>query len=484
MRINKNQIIFTGFIFHLFAAFFSVGYHQCDELFQVFEFAGYKLGLNQAQELPWEFAARMRSGIEPLWVYTISRLFYPLGITNPFQVALFLRIVQTLLSFFVTFKLIRFFEDDFENERSKLWLWAFGLLFWCLPYFHARLSSENFAGTLFMAALLVMLHNLKADKNKLGLVAAGFLFGIAFVCRFQMAFMFAGLLAWLLFIKKTPFKLFVLLLSGFIVAIVCGAVVDKWLYGEWTLSWLNYLYQNVFEDKASIYGRSPLYFYPVEAIVQLIPPFSIVLLFALFAFWKKFKTHFLTWVSIPFVLLHFFVAHKELRFLFPLLNFIPVMCLLYFQSVKFSQNKLFVFISSKGFVRFAIGCNALLLCYFAFKPADETSFMLKKIYDCVQGDQPVLYYQTSNPYNNNGGLNYFINKNITIINTVNDTLMHANYSNAYFFSEKFNEEKHIIKNGKHFEKIYANFPDWFTHINFNGWLNRASGFSIYRQVSE
>ena len=43
------------------------------------------------------------------------------------------------------------------NEKVKKVLWLFGLLFWCLPYFHARLSAENFSSTLFLFGFILFL---------------------------------------------------------------------------------------------------------------------------------------------------------------------------------------------------------------------------------------------------------------------------------------------------------------------------------------
>jgi phosphatidylinositol glycan class B len=367
------------------------------------------------------------------------------------------------------------------TDKAKRWLWAFTLLFWCIPYFHARLSSENFGTTIFLYALVMLLERLDGKAGFVSLFVSGFLFGLAFVCRFQLSFMLVGLLAWLLFIKKIPVGYYVKTIAGFIVALGLGALVDKWLYGQWTLSWWNYLYQNFFENKASNYGESPFYFYAGEALLQLIPPFSLVIVAALIGFWIRFRKHILTWITMPFILLHFFVAHKELRFLFPALNFLPAMIVIYFHSLREKDTPLLRFLRHKGFLRFAITVNVLLLCFFTFKPADETSASLKQIYNHVKGGNPVLYYDEKNPYNNNAGLNYFRNNKIQTVAIKADTLVRAVKGDEYYFSEKFGEADPLVKNGKTFVRIYSNFPDWFSHFNFNGWLDRAVTYSIYKR---
>lgn len=478
MTITKSHIINLGLIVHLITAFFSVGYHQCDELFQVFEFAGYKLGLNSVNEMPWEFASQMRSGLQPLLVYCITKLAYLISVTNPFYIALFLRAGMALLSFFAMVKFLRLVEEELVSERLKLMLWAFGLLFWCLPYFHARLSSENFASTLFLFALTLALSYIKKEHKLRILILVGVLLGLSFVCRFQFSFMIAGLMVWLIVIKRVGFVPMALILFGLLISVALGVLVDKWLYGNWVFSWWNYLEQNLFENKASIYGESPVYFYLVEALLQLIPPFSLIFVLVLFGFWVKRNTHVLTWITLPFILLHFFVAHKELRFLFPVLNFLPPIFLLYVQSFNSNPPKWLKFSSFKGFLKFAVIINGLLLIYFAFKPADETSKSLQKIYSLVKGDKPVLYYVDKNPYNKQASLNYFRNSAIKTIKA--DSAMILNGNNTYLYLEQFGgEEKINFMNGK-FEKIYSSFPSWISHFNFNGWLNRANCYEIYR----
>jgi phosphatidylinositol glycan class B len=481
LRPGRNTILAAGIITHLLAAFFSVGYHQCDELFQVYEFAGYKLGLNNAQELPWEFGARMRSGIQPLIVYGATKALAAISVHNPFTVAFVLRLLQSFLSLAAVLVFLRAIEKEMRLPQAKLWLLGASLLGWCLPYFHARFSAENFSATLFLLGLAMLLHELPAKNRARVFLAAGALFGIAFVCRFQMSFMIAGLFAWLLFIQRTKFPQLFFLLAGILVALSLGLLADKWLYGQWTLSWWNYLDLNLFQDKASQFGREPLYYYIGEALLQGIPPFSLVIVFAVVAFWVKFKTHVLTWITLPFILLHFFVAHKELRFLFPALNFLPFMILYYFQSLQGKENKLLSLLRSKGFVRFALIVNTAALLVFTFKPADDTSQQLKKIYGLTEGPNPVLLYEKRDPYNNAASLHYFRKPELKTTDLLVDSTGWNKNDNLYYLSEQFNGNETLVKQGVTFRKMYSNFPAWFVYLNFNGWLDRATVFSVYKK---
>lgn len=480
--LNKNQILFFGFLFHLLAAFFSVGYHQCDELFQVFEFAGYKLGLNSAAELPWEFHEKMRSGIQPLLVFLITKAFHFFSVTNPFSISFFVRFVQSIFSFVAFVGLLKILEKEMLSDKLKKTLWICGLFFWCIPYFHARFSSENFATTLFIFGLICILNVSRTKTALLSYALAGFLFGISFLCRFQMSFMIAGFFAWLLFNQRVQLKWLMLCCTSFVLALGIGLLADKWLYGELTFSWWNYLDLNLFQDKASAFGKEPLYYYFGEALLQLIPPFSIFILVAIVLFCIKNTKHFITWMFIPFIALHVLVSHKELRFLFPALNFLPFMVLYYIQMEQTKPSRFFKLSAKKWILKTAIAVNTLLLIFYTFKPADDTSYALKKIYDLGKGKNAVLFFEEKNPYNNQASLHYFRNPNIETMPLSQGSLASKYDKSVFYFSEKFSEGDIILKNGKVFLRIYSNFPDWFKYLNFNGWLDRSFTFSIYRAL--
>jgi hypothetical protein len=162
------------------------------------------------------------------------------------------------------------------------------------------------------------------------------------------------------------------------------------------------------------------------------------------------------------------------------LNFLPFIVIFYFQSIKDSTNKFILFFKRRGFLNFAVTVNIILLLFFIVKPADNTTHSLKVIYDKVEGKAPTLYYEGNDPYNNAGSLNYFRNPKVKTVDLNADTLSLKVNADTYYFSEKFNEGEFIIKNNKKFERIYSNFPIWFSTLNFNGWLDRSFTFAIYK----
>lgn len=480
-HFSKKQFVLLGVLFHVLAAVFSYGAHHPDELFQVFEFAGYKLGLNQASELPWEFNARMRSSIQPLVVYGLTKLCYLIQVHNPFLIALFLRILVSAFSFYAVYLLIQFFENEISDSGLKINLWFLGTLLWCLPYFHARFSSENLSASLFIFGFLFCLKQVnKPSYSVMSLIMAGFLMVLAFLCRFQISFMIIGFLAWLVLIKKTPLLQLAIISVGALLALGCGLLLDFWMYGEWTLSWWNYLDLNVFKHAAAQFGEQPFYFYVTETILQLLFPFSLLALFLCVVFWIQFKTHVLSWISVPFIFLHFFVGHKELRFLFPMLDFLPLMWILAISYLQLNSPRLLAFLKQKLVIGLFLVMNLIALMAFTLMPADNVSQVLKTFYDLSDNQKALIIYQDNNPYNNSGSLHYFKNPNMTSIKVdqLNDSLLSQN--NVYYFSENFRVSEHIKIKQTNFRKVYSKFPWWFVYFNYNNWLDRA-GFYIYKK---
>jgi phosphatidylinositol glycan class B len=286
----------------------------------------------------------------------------------------------------------------------------------------------------------------------------------------------------MLIIKKEKFRSFLALALGVLLSIGLSVFIDHWLYDEWVLSSWNYLDQNLFHNKASQFGTEPWYYFFSEGFVQLIPPFSIVIIVCLFLFWGKFPRHWITWVTLPFLLFHIPVAHKEIRFLMPLLVFVPFMCVAVFDAISEKQNRILKFIRSNGFVKFTLTFNALALVFVCLKPADSSTQRLISIYNEVDGEQALLLFDKDNPYEL-GSLHYF-RKATVRTDYIPENMNTLQNENVYLFSEADDQPIYKIINTKVFYKTYCNFPDWFNYLNFNGWVERAGRYSIYKRLNE
>jgi phosphatidylinositol glycan class B len=66
------------------------------------------------------------------------------------------------------------------------------------------------------------------------------------------------------------------------------------------------------------FGREPVFAYLYLLPAQIFFAITLVLMAGMVAMWLRNARHVVTWASLPFVLAHLFIAHKEARFLFPL----------------------------------------------------------------------------------------------------------------------------------------------------------------------
>jgi len=291
------------------------GYYQPDEYFQTVEFASYKLGITPAAELPWEFDARIRPFLQPGAYAAVARALEAAGIQSRGAALFAFRLCGALLAWAALCLLALALADRMADERRRTALLAFCLFTWYVPYLSARTSSENLSGSLLAVGLASWL--LLARRPLLGALCAGLSLGLAFDLRYQTALATVGFLAWIALVRRARMPVLAILAAGFVVAAVLGLAVDRWGYGEWTATPWNYVRVNLLEGKARQWGSQPPTFY-LTGLIGVHPPLSGLLLGAVVLFWLRAPKDPISWMTFPFAIGHALLAHKELRFLFPL----------------------------------------------------------------------------------------------------------------------------------------------------------------------
>jgi hypothetical protein len=307
---------------HLVAAWFNAGFLNADEHYQIIEFAQYKLGYQPASALAWEFAMRMRPALQP-WVAAVAiRGHHALGLMSPFAIAFSLRLLSTLLAMAVSFELCRrCLRSAGRTARQVALFMSFFL--WLAPTLHGRFSSENWSGLWFAAGLCLLMDALdqgpRRARSAILAAFAGLLWALAFYSRFQMAIAIAGVVLWLLIVRRRSTALVAVIAVSFAVGCGLNEVIDHWLYGVWTFAPLNYFDVNLIQGKAATFGTAPWWMVPLYLGVVLIPPYSgaILALLAIGSWYAR--REMIVWIAVPFVIAHAALAHKEARFLIPLL---------------------------------------------------------------------------------------------------------------------------------------------------------------------
>lgn len=484
-----RNIIIAGMLAHLCAAIFSAGYFQVDEHFQILEFAALKLGIAGEQDLAWEYREQLRPAIQPTLAYGLIKLFQAFSAESPFAQAMALRMVSALLSLGCMFCLLRAFAGEIRADFLKKWLLFFSLLIWFLPYLHARFSSENWAGLAFWSGF-ALLHlpppgsGIAArydGKEFLG----GVLLGFSFIIRFQAGILIAGLGLWLIFIKKERYANLLAMGLGILAAVFIGVLADYWFYEEWTFTAWNYFRANILQDKVSQFGIQPWWHYFKEIFLKGVPPFSIFLILCPLFVWIYLPRHSLTWTTLPFTLLHFFIGHKEMRFLFPLANIFPLMLILSLQAIRedarFQGLKNLAQRWRKLVLRSFLALNTVLLLMVCFKPADMQIPLYQYIYEHYDADATEVLYSERNPFSRAVPLNFYKKKELKVRKIENPEELARYLSNSgktiLFATQKFKSDPALA--GLECQRVYQALPDFVKYLNLNNWMERTPLWTLY-----
>jgi len=344
------------------AALFSSGFHHFDEHYQIIEFARYFIHQDQAELLPWEYGARLRPALQPILAAAIMKMF-------PFNPWLQASIIQLFSALFLLYALSRFIANSDRNQTlitHKNMLWA-AALFYIIPYMAARFSAEVFGLSWLLLAL--------SSSEKKSYITTGLFFGLAVVVRLQLAFFILGWFLWLFIIHKNNLQTLAKLAAGAAIAFATGILADRIFYGEWTLTLWNYFEVNVLQDKSAEYGtHALLYYFSIPLQMGILSVLNAALLLASLWFFIKNPKHPLTWSLIPFVAGHLMVAHKEMRFLFPAIFFMPFMLFHVIQPL--SGKRIFKVILGLLFI-----INMPVLMWKTFTPANVQPLAWKAVHE-------------------------------------------------------------------------------------------------------
>ncbi|MBI5508580.1 MAG: hypothetical protein HY903_07490 [Deltaproteobacteria bacterium] len=317
----------------ILAAIFSDGVYHADEYFQISEFVGLKLGRLTGADLPWEYGSRVRPWLQPGIYYVVARLLEAVSVHDAFTMMLAFRLL-TGLTGVAALMLLALLATTWVDDGARRRAIAVTTALTCfVPYLLVRTTSESLSAAFFVGGFALLSLWLGARGREPGPQGAawpflaGLLFGLAFECRYQMAVPVVGFTVWAIKERRLGVTPVVWLALGVALSVLGGSVIDAWGYGEPVFVPWNYLRVNLIEGKAAEFGVSPFYAY-LYLMPALLPPWGLLATLTLVVFWWQNPRHSLTWVSLPLVLVHCLIGHKEERFLFPIYGMIPAMFVL------------------------------------------------------------------------------------------------------------------------------------------------------------
>jgi phosphatidylinositol glycan class B len=318
-----------GLLLILVAAVRSESHYRADEHFQTIEFASFKLGRTPAEALPWEFRAQLRPWLQPGLYVVLARAAGAAGVSDPFRQALVFRLVSGLLMWVALVSLTRSFRILLPGPAQRRWAVRLTWLAFWTPFLAVRTSSESLAASFTVLAVVVLAHATPGRGRAAPFLGAGLLFGLAFELRFAAAVVPAALAGWGLATRRFRLRDVGALVGGVLPIVALASLVDRWGYGGWTFPPLNYVEVNLWHDlAANRFGSLPWYGYFSLAGASVLAPLFLLTFAGAATAWIRFPGHILSASSAPFVLTHVALAHKEMRFLFPVAPFGPTLLVL------------------------------------------------------------------------------------------------------------------------------------------------------------
>ncbi len=327
LRVGWTTLFFS---FVALAAWYSCGFFHLDEHCQIIDFFAYKKGFIPSSTLKWEYRDEIRPWLQPFlyWLssFPIEAIF---GVITP---ADYIRSFRFLTGFLggcaYIFLCYQFIRLRTATKTSSLVFLLVAFSFGLLPRFLVRTSSDNLAAIGCMSLVGAYWATSARDRIRLWpYVLYGILCGFSFVVRFQSGIWVAGFVAWLWMFQEKRNLLSPRLWTCIASALVATGIFllsDRWGYGEWVFTPWRYFATNLLHGKASSFGVSPMWGY-AKLFVENFYPLGWIVLATILAFFVWKPSHLLTWMFVPFVVIHSVIPHKELRFvLFPLLYFFPI----------------------------------------------------------------------------------------------------------------------------------------------------------------
>jgi len=472
------------------AAVSSDSVFQVDEYFQVVEFASHKLGLTPAQDLPWEFRARIRPWLQPAAYSLLARPALAAGIHDPFALLRIYRLASGLLSWLALFALLAALRHWFAEALGRRAAYLSLTLLYFLPYLAARTSSESLSTTFLLLGLALLVRGGTGDAGDAGLpplrgIAAGIALGLAVECRYQVAMSVAGVLLWTLALGRDRVKVLGSIGLGIALSLAAGFLVDAWGYGEPVLVPWNYFRVNVLEGKAATFGVLPIFAYPFVLLLTF-PPYGAIIFAGLASFWWRFPRHLLTWFTLPFFLGHSLIAHKEFRFLFPLL--VPgTLCLLllWARSASLPERLGAVLgtLQAVWFSRVTWAFNTLALAVLCFLPSSDNFGLQRYFYEHAR--DPVRWVGFSDPSRPHGIKAPFLAPRpaprYEPLATLEDLAREVSHSPVpVMVTAKYPMPKGVEEFlAHHGKRVFASLPPILATANLFRWVERADLNYVY-----
>ncbi|HEX3997569.1 MAG TPA: hypothetical protein VHX65_03355 [Pirellulales bacterium] len=543
--VNRWSVV--SFLLIAVVCHFSYDFYQFDEYYQVTEFVSYKLGKTPREALAWEYRAEMRPWLQPAMYYVAARGLEQLGIDNPFTLAEVFRALSGLCAWAAIVSLMLtanvFCPDD--RRRRPMVIVLAGLFI--LPYLAGRTSSEAMSGNFFSLgfATLVLGSSLPALRLGSGMPAAGasisgairrifrvpatcptvsesavrsrldepavapgevppivalasgICFGLAFECRYQIAFAVMGVCGWLCCFsgenRGRKIRTLALLSCGVFLAIAAGTATDCWGYSHFVIAPWNYFRTNILLGIANRFGTSPAWWYLVGVNSGPMVATTLLWTVAMIATWWRYPGHILSWATFAFFLAHSVVAHKEVRFLFPIAQ-VGAMAIVVglapeprLGGRRYAQGLAWLWRRRRSRWATALyASNVVALAAMGFSTRQPSVLLQKIIYDHYSKNcYAYILGKSSKSLYSNVGVDMFFYRppgfQLKRLDGYDElaALMRVGPRKFLLITDRVRktpEQDLIVPQA---EPVYRSYPQWVENYNYFNWLQRSRHYTLY-----
>ena len=470
--------VFIGLALHIISINFSIGFYSDDEHFQILEITAYLLGINEVAindpsgyYWEWEEKRRMRPWFQPFIYYKIISFLKIFFNDNPFFWTYVIRILSSFLGFLSIVYLFFTFRNIFFKKNVNFNYFLY-FTFWFYPFLHSRTSSENLSLSLFIISICILYKLIEYKnyrENNILFSLGSFLMGLSMVAKFTTVFNAFPFFLWLL-IFKFKFKRIVIFGSFILAALFFGLVIDYINWGSFKNTYYQFYYFNLSSGsmgRMRHFGESPWYYYFIGIITELGPVLSIFFIIGLIVFWIKNVKNLFTFLTLISFIVFSMIAHKEIRYMFPIYIFAPFFIAYFFE--KFSIRYL-----SSLFKSLIILSNILFLILTLFTPANSKVGVYNYIYKNINTDQKI-YYTTENPYLVNNMESFFYTKFLPSIDKIDKN---TEISQSFWVVSN-NYDDILIFKDKNCEIKYSTYPKKIIDINENWKRLKLNWYAVY-----
>ncbi len=325
-RVVLFGSLLLGFVLRARIVFTDDGINWPDEIYQSFEPA-HRLVFGHGL-VAWEYLEGARTWAVPGFVAIWLALCKLVGADSPTVYIPVVKLVFSLLSVLSALGVYRLARGLGAREMES----AFGAATWSLCalalYFSPRAMSENLAAALIVWGVALILEEGSTRDGRI--LGASFL-GMATLARLQSGVVCVVVLIVLLTKLKAAGKRPVL--EVFVTLVIWALIFGAWdaaawhslpsaKFGGFFHSAVVYYRYNIVENRGAGWGTAPWPYY-FHHLYLTMPGISIALGVSLLVSIKKSWP--VTLMLVAFLALHLFVAHKELRFILPVM---PLACAL------------------------------------------------------------------------------------------------------------------------------------------------------------